>query len=307
MLMMRYMPPCAELSGRVTSYYVMEAPAGTSLDLHDFLIPEWPNLRCLLQGTATLTLHGTHRFSAPSPAAVLFGSTNKAIRVHLEGQFKLVGVGLFPRGWRDLISVPASDWTNRMDGLEKAWGHDPTTVWAALAVADSDATVARLLDQMLLQRLRALHPARAPASVDLVEQLLVDPDLTSVETIAERTGLSLRQIERISMRSYGMSPKQVIRKFRFLRTVSTLAKSPDASWRDMIDVLYYDQSHFIRDFKQFTGLTPTEYQKKPPFLMKGYMRSLGSSISLQTLPGTFEVEPPPSSATPFGQQRKQTA
>jgi AraC-like DNA-binding protein len=71
--------------------------------------------------------------------------------------------------------------------------------------------------------------------------------------------------------------------------VATLAKTPDAAWRDMIDVLYYDQSHFIRDFKQYTGITPTEYQKKPPMLVKGFLRSLGSAISLQTLPAHFEL------------------
>lgn len=290
----------------VTSYYVMEAPGGAALDLHDFVIPEWPNLRCLLQGTATLTLNETRQFSAPLPVAVLFGATNKAMKVHLQGPFKLVGVGLFPRGWRDLIGVPASDWTNRMNGLEHAWGYSPATVWAALASATTDPDVARLLDQLFLQRLRALGVPRVATTADLVEQMLVDPDLTSVDMIAAGTGLSLRQIERISLRSYGLSPKQVIRKFRFLRTVSALAKSPNAAWRDMIDVLYYDQSHFIRDFKQFTGITPTEYQKNPPLLVRGYLRSLGSAISLQTLPATFEVEPP-TPARPLGQERKQRA
>jgi AraC-like DNA-binding protein len=288
---MRYMRPCAELYGRVTSYYVMEAPAGVSLDAHDYLIPEWPNLRCLLQGQATMTLDDTKTFVAPPATGVLFGSTTKAMKVHLTGPFKVIGLGLFPRGWRDLIGVPAQDWSDRMDYVREAWGHDPTTVWAALAAARTDDDIVRLLDQLLMQTLRHTQsPKLSPAS-EMVEHLLVDPDTGSVESIAERTGLSLRQIERIAMRSYGHAPKQVIRKFRFLRTIGTLAKTPDAAWKDMIDLLYYDQSHFIRDFKKFTGMTPTAYQKNPPQLVKGYLRSLGSAISLQTLPGNFQLEP----------------
>jgi AraC-like DNA-binding protein len=284
---MRYMPPCAELKGRITSYYVMEASSAAPLDLHDFLIPEWPNLRCLIGGQAILTLKEKRTY--PAPAAVLFGTTDMAMKVSLSGPFKLVGTGFFPRGWRDLVGAPADSWLNRMDGIEEAWGHSPTTVWAALGSATTDADIARLLDQLFLQRLRGLATAKIPPSIEVVEHLLVDPDVSSVEMIVERTGLSLRQIERISRRSYGQSPKQVIRKFRFLRTVATLAKTPDAAWRDMIDVLYYDQSHFIRDFKQFTGMTPTEYQKKPPLLVKGFLRSLGTAISLQTIAAHFEL------------------
>jgi AraC-like DNA-binding protein len=295
---MRYMPPCAALSGLVTSYYVMEAPAGVTLDDDDYLIPEWPNLRCLVRGGVTMTLGETKTYAAPPATAVLFGSTTMATKVHLQGQIKVIGVGLFPRGWRELIGVPAQDWSNRMDHVCEAWGHDPATVWAALATARTDSDIVRLLDQLLMQTLRHTNAPLQSAAAEMVENLLVDPDIASVENIAERTGLSLRQIERISLRSYGHAPKQVIRKFRFLRTIATLARTPDAAWKDMIDLLYYDQSHFIRDFKKFTSLTPTAYQKKPPLLMKGYLRSLGTAISLQTLPGHFELEPlpPPASA-----------
>jgi AraC-like DNA-binding protein len=281
----------------------MESVPSMPLDLQDSLIPEWPNLRCLLQGRATLTLDETRCYTAPAPAAVLFGSTTRAMKAHLQGPFKLVGAGMFPRGWRELIGVPADAWTNRMDGVAHVWGHDPTTVWSALAAAETDADIARLLDQLLLQRLRVSGNGKTLPSVEQVEHLLVDPDLSSVEAIADRTGMSLRQIERISLRSYGLTPKQVIRKFRFLRTVSTLARSPGGAWKDMIDVLYYDQSHFIRDFKQFTGITPTEYQKNPPLLIKGYLRSLGSAISLQTLPSTFELTPTPTPVPGVGDKR----
>ncbi len=303
MLTMRYMSPCADLGGRITSYYVMESPPGVDLDMHDYAIPEWPNLRCLLRGNVTAAfdmndMSDAHLFTAPPSEAYLFGASTKALKVHLQGPFKLVGAGLFPRGWRDLIGVPASDWTNRMDRIDVAWGHDPATVWSALAAAESDADIARLLDQMFLQRLKAVRHNRLSPAVENVEALLVDQNIATVEMIAERTGMSLRQIERISLNGFGLSPKQVIRKFRFLRTVTTLAKTPNGAWRDMIDELYFDQSHFIRDFKAYTGITPTEYQKNPPILIQGYLRSLGTAISLRTLPANFEFGSPPDAPTP---------
>jgi AraC-like DNA-binding protein len=288
---MRYLPPAAELSGRVASFYIMEAKPDTVLDLHDYAIPVWPNLRSLLRGEITVALEKTYTFTGPPATGWLFGSTTTATHVHMTGPFKVVGASFFPLGWREIFRVPASDWANRAGALADVWGYDPAATWAALDAAMSDAEIVSILNKLFIGRVVTAKAHRAPENTAAVEHLLVHPATTTVDAIADKTGLSLRQIERISLNSYGHSPKQVIRKFRFLRTIAELSKTPNAAWRTMIDELYYDQSHFIRDFKEFTGMTPTEYQKNPPTIMRGFMHSLGTTIALQTLPATFEIDP----------------
>jgi AraC-like DNA-binding protein len=288
MLSLRYFPPATELIGRVASFYIMESAPTAALDIHDFAIPVWPNMRFLLRGEIDVFLEDTQKYLAPPAQCAMFGSTTVATHVHMRGSLKVIGGSFFPRGWRELFGVPASDWANKAGFLKDIWGYEPTGTLRELSLATKDEDVISILNQLFLDRLAASKKHRTAESTVLVEQLLVDPAITSVDQLAEKTGLSLRQIERIAMNGYGHPPKQVIRKFRFLRTMATLAKTPNAAWRDMIDELYYDQSHFIRDFKQFTGLTPTEYQKKPPLIMQGFIHSLGSSIHLQTLPAMFE-------------------
>ncbi len=299
----RYFPPCEALHGRVASYYVMEAAHGVQLDIHDFAIPVWPNLRFLLRGDIDVTVTDTIKFAAPPAQCALFGGTTVATHVHIKGALKIVGASFFPRGWREIFATPANAWANRAGQLGDVWGYEPAPTLLALANAKSDADTVSALDRLFLGRVIAGRPAKLPASTYTVERLLVDPAIISVEKISEQTGLSLRQIERISLAGYGHTPKQVIRKFRFLRTIATLAKTPDAAWRDMIDELYYDQSHFIRDFKQFTGLTPTDYQKNPPLIMRGFLQSLGSSIQLETIPARFEWEALQSATTRLASSR----
>jgi AraC-like DNA-binding protein len=288
MLSIRYFPPAAELIGRVASFYIMEANPETAVDIEDFAIPVWPNMRFLLRGEIDVQLESTHAYKSPPAQCALFGSTTVATHVRMRGSLKVIGGSFFPRGWREIFCVPASDWANKAGLLKTIWGYEPTGTLRELSMATKDEDIVSILNQLLLDRLAATRKVRFPDNTNLVEALLVDPAITSVDQLAERTGLSLRQIERIAMAGYGHPPKQVIRKFRFLRTMATLAKTPDAAWRDIIDELYYDQSHFIRDFKQFTGLTPTKYQQKPPLIMQGFLHSLGSSIHLQTLPAMFE-------------------
>lgn len=290
MLSMRYLRPAAELSGRVAAYYVMESAPGAVLDIHDYAIPVWPNLRFLLRGNIDVQLAEKVAFRAPPALAALFGGTTSVTHVHITGAFKIVGASFFPLGWREIFCVPANSWANTAGPVSRAWGYEPTQTLGALQAASQDDDIARALDTLFKDRLTSSKAPRAPQTTLDVERLLVDPTVTSVDMIAALTGLSLRQIERISLAGYGHAPKQVIRKFRFLRTMSALARTPDGAWRDMIDELYYDQSHFIRDFKKFTGITPTQYQKRPPLIMSGFIQSLGTSVSLQTLPAAMEID-----------------
>jgi methylphosphotriester-DNA--protein-cysteine methyltransferase len=71
------------------------------------------------------------------------------------------------------------------------------------------------------------------------------------------TPLSGRQIARLAKRLYGAPPKFLARKFRALRCAAQIAidKRP---WTELCENGFYDQSHFIREIKQFLGLTPMQ-------------------------------------------------
>lgn len=105
-----------------------------------------------------------------------------------------------------------------------------------------------------------------------------DPD---VEALAYDTGLSLRQLERMTKRHYGMPPKKLARKYRALRAAQALAHG-DSLDDTGLALAFYDQSHLIREVKQFTGLTPTQLRAGQSELTEATMkgrRSLGSKVS----------------------------
>jgi AraC-like DNA-binding protein len=82
-----------------------------------------------------------------------------------------------------------------------------------------------------------------------------------MDDLIEATGLSRRQIEKLMKQLYGSSPKLLIRKYRALKAAHAVATGK-TEWQDFAADAYYDQSHCIRDVKEFTGITPRAIQEE---------------------------------------------
>lgn len=113
----------------------------------------------------------------------------------------------------------------------------------------------------------ARAPSQAPAFVPSrrvrLAQLLADPDISTVETLCTTLDISQARLARMCKSVYGETPKKLLRRARFGRMLKALAEHPYAEWRNFIDPHYFDQSHFIRDFRYFLGMPPRAYLALP--------------------------------------------
>lgn len=83
----------------------------------------------------------------------------------------------------------------------------------------------------------------------------------TIEKIAEETGYTSRYIDKCFQSETGLSPKQLAKIFRFQAAISALNHRSGCSLTEIsADLGYFDQSHFVRDFKSCTGLTPKKYR-----------------------------------------------
>jgi len=78
-----------------------------------------------------------------------------------------------------------------------------------------------------------------------------------IKNYAEEAGFSSRTINRWFTTDIGISPKKLSKIFRFHKALGKLHLQKDKSF--YLDLGYYDQSHFIRDFKEFTAVSPEKY------------------------------------------------
>jgi AraC-like DNA-binding protein len=81
-----------------------------------------------------------------------------------------------------------------------------------------------------------------------------------VGELAARHGMSPRSLQRLFRRYVGVSPKWVLRRYRLHEAAERIAEGRDGDWaRPALDLGYFDQAHFIRDFKALVGASPAQY------------------------------------------------
>jgi len=98
----------------------------------------------------------------------------------------------------------------------------------------------------------------------LVQQItaaaLADRSIISTAQLATSFHLTIRTLERLFSKYAGINPKWVIKIFRFHDVVERIAGGTAINWSQLAtDLGYFDQAHFIKDFRMMMGKTPQEY------------------------------------------------
>lgn len=255
----RFFPVSDALRRYASIIYLTEVqvPVGTRID--DYLHPEWANLR-FIEGDAPLAAIGDAA-PAQAPRFIVTGPTSHA-SYFAAGNMRAWGIGILPTGWAKFFAVPAEDFADRIgDGAaHPAFAAFVPLLGKLRSINDVDAA-ARTIDDHCVAQLAGAP--RDDPEILAAHAALVDDELASVSQLAERLGLSERSVERLSLRAFGFSPKLLIRRQRFLRSLARFMLDPSMAWIDTLDYHYYDQAQFTRDFQRFMGMSPRDYAARP--------------------------------------------
>jgi AraC-like DNA-binding protein len=172
-----------------------------------------------------------------------------------------VGVQLRPGAAQALFGVPADELTERHTSLDELWGSSAALLREQLAELHSPEQRLDVLEDVLAARLpraHGLHPAIAQALDDLGRA-------ADVRDVVARSGCSHRRFIALFRQWVGLPPKLYARVLRFQRAMRCATSVRPEPWIDVsIEAGYSDQSHFNREFREFTGVTPTDYRRASP-------------------------------------------
>jgi len=273
---LRYFSPAAPLRDWVSSYYVFEVDTPS---LADTLRAELPQVRFFFQGGGTFSYGGAP--PVPVPSTALCGPTTVAVHFKAHGPLRMFGAGLLPAGWAALVGAGASEFADTVTDLEAVAGPVARRALDRMGEARSHREIVAAADAFFL--LMAMQSKPPPfwftRAADEWLASSINPD---VNDLVAMTGMSSRQIERLALRVYGSSPKMLSRKYRALQAAVRLGLDPDQGWESAAGGVFYDQSHFIRDFKTFVGMTPSQFtDKDSPWLTR---LTIAKRQSLVTMP-----------------------
>lgn len=239
-------------------------PGATVEDCH---YPDWAGLHFLADGERHRVAIGEDPASECAPF-LANGPTSRALRVEMR-RSRSWSLGLNPVGWARYAEGSASSVANTLvDGSAH-----PAFVRLAPILDivrenpdDPDGTAERI-DNYLCSARAARNPHEE--QVRALHEALRDPSVGDVEALVDKLGVSRRTIERITSRYFGFSPKLLLRRQRFVRSLGKFTREGQRNWSASLDAQYVDQAHFVRDFRSFMGMTPSEYAQMPHPLLDG--------------------------------------
>ncbi len=203
-------------------------------------------------------LHSDFSNGTLLPASFLTGFSSRAYRLELTGRVSMLGVVFRGVGMRAFFpSVHLSELTDQRHDLSVIIGADADRLCNQLAEAPTHAARFALVETYLLKRLR-LHN-RPTTVADVVACIMLDQrGMLTMDALADRVCVSPRHLRRIFHEQAGISPKFFARLKRFNYVHFALTRNPLADWPDFLTTGgFYDQSHLIKDFVEFTGKAPS--------------------------------------------------
>jgi AraC-like DNA-binding protein len=177
----------------------------------------------------------------------------------LHGAGWVLGVKFRAGAFRDLLGRDVATLTDRALPVAEVFGPAGDRLTRDVDGADCDDARISLVERFLLERAPEVPPDAALAC-EIVDGIEADPCVLRVEHLASRFDLGTRRLERLFRAHVGVSPKWVIRAFRIQQAAERVKAGAPADWAALAQELgYYDQPHFIRDFRAQVGQTPSGY------------------------------------------------
>lgn len=259
-----FLPP-AHLSRYVRFFWVLEGEVKADAFVH----------HAMADGSPELLFHYNGKFDKLSSSDELQhcfvngiqGQSQQHKRFSANATVGIFGVYLYPFAIPELFSIPATAVTDELPDMESFFGKSIIELEEKIQLASTTKQRIDIIVAFLESRLAKISKP-PPGITEIILEVMSANGNLNVSELAERNFLSIRQFERNFKNYSGFSPKLFTRISRFQNALQQF-RSEVPLTQIAYDAGYYDQSHFIKDFKEFSGKHPktfsNEIKNQTPF------------------------------------------
>lgn len=141
------------------------------------------------------------------------------------------------------------------------WGGDFALLRERLLETKDVGTRFRVVEEFLLSRFHSKFNIN-PCVEFAVGEMVHRPDEWNIRRMTDKIGYSQKHFAEMFRRQVGVTPKAYLKIMRFQKAIRTIDSAYDIDWRIVAaECGFYDQAHFINDFRHFSGFTPEQYSK----------------------------------------------
>lgn len=176
-----------------------------------------------------------------------------------EGNVKFVSIRFKACAAYSLLLRPMSDLSNRIIQAEEVELPDFESLHAEIKNTDEVQKIECLVNEYLISNMKPEESFR-PRVFCAMENMKKLNSEANLQDLAREAGVSLKHLNTLFHNYIGLSPKKFGCIMRFNEMLQYISKHRNSNWLDVVHKHgFSDHSHFIKDFKKFTGLTPTEF------------------------------------------------
>jgi AraC-like DNA-binding protein len=250
--------PSDILKPYVKCYYIFESDA--DIEFEDTVFPSG-NMEVIFNLGAGSWESSVDSQFLKTPSVELWGQITKPLAIRSRGKHTMLGIRFLPHAAACFFNDEPGVFNDQVADFSAIIGNPVKILHAQLLETTATNSRIALIESFLVKRL-ALNEKKV-SKLDKVATILTsikkDPEESNISAIASTYGITARYLHKLIYQHTGLSPKSFNKINRFQLSLKLIAKNDQPLTAIAYDCGYFDQSHFIRDFKSFTGVTPSAY------------------------------------------------
>jgi AraC-like DNA-binding protein len=192
----------------------------------------------------------------------IYGVVTGKFSYLLVGTGRVFGFKFRPGAFCPFVKMPVAQFTDTTVSLQDVFGANGSMLEEAILAAEDKAAMIAHAEQFLRQRLPE-RDENIEVINQIIDRIITDPEITKVDDVVCQFNLTKRMVQRLFHHYVGVGPKRVIKRYRLLEAAEQVAKGNVVDWSKLaLDLGYFDQAHFIKDFKSIVGKAPAEYTQE---------------------------------------------
>ena len=250
--------PGDRLKQYVKCYYIYESE--TNVAFEDIVFPSGCMEIIFNLGTGKWQTAAGDGF-VTNPDIELWGQIIQPLPIRSIGKNTMLGIRLFPHAAAFFLNDKIDLFNNQVVDYNDLSDNAAAILYARLRETSAWDRRIGLVEDFLMQRLSLSERKFSKVAVisDVMNEIGQDDFFDNIENVAARYGITSRYLQKLFLQYTGLTPKLYSKINRFQNSLRLVMKKDMSFTSIAYDCGYFDQSHFIREFKSFTSFTPSGY------------------------------------------------
>jgi AraC-like DNA-binding protein len=250
--------PSEELSKYIRCFWSLESAENETQHKKERVFPDGC-IELIVHYHDLFKIHYPHSPAELQGRSFIHGQLKKFMELEATGRIGVFSARFHPAGLRPFVDFDIHTLTNKTVALTDIWKEDAVELEQNVINCKNDKERIEVTTQFLIRKLSS-KKSDDNLMVNSVQLIIENSGMLSLDELCTNVGLGKRQFERKFISEVGLNPKTFSRIIRFNSALQLIEKKDFSGFTSVAhEGGFYDQAHFIKDFKELTGLNPKKY------------------------------------------------